>query len=209
MASLAEQAHKQILEELKKLVEAESKQSVFAVGGSIPITYLKSHLVCETDDTASEDGSQHGSKGSGEKDNPMMIDSPESATNKPNAAVHNMRCDPITIRWDSIQEKDVSHKVTLPCSDVERPAFEQLLKDCQPATFGLAGKDVLDETYRKAGKIDEDCFSTNFSPYALGMIDTAAQALVPNICRQTNETYGVRAELYKLNVCISHTSFPC
>lgn len=206
MASLAEQAQKQIFQELKKLVDGTSKQSMFAVGGTIPITNLNSHLICESDETASDDEKQrtNRTKGSGDRGDPMLIESP-IPTNKTqiqinDSTVHRMRCDPVTIRWDSLTEDGVSRKVTLPCSDAERPSFEQLLKDCQPATFGLGGKDVLDETYRKAGKIDETAFSTNFSPYALGIVDTAAQALAPNTCRQTNETHGIRAELYKLNV---------
>ena len=32
--------------------------------------------------------------------------------------------------------------------------LEQLTQACVPATFGVNEKDVLDETYRKAGKLD-------------------------------------------------------
>ena len=229
--SLAEQAEQKILEELSNHIQNESKQSIFAIGGSIPITSLHNHLICESDDTASDRGSLvsgKASKGSGTENDPMVVeisDCEESESRRPEDTVneysefpdredlqqaessgkrptHKMRCDPVTLRWDSSVDPSASHKVTLPCADKERPAFEQLLKDCEPATFGRGGKDVMDETYRKAGKMDESAFSTNFNPYALGIIETAAQALVPNYSRQTNETRGIRAALYKLNVRI-------
>ncbi|KAH9984619.1 hypothetical protein BJV77DRAFT_1071918 [Russula vinacea] len=37
--------------------------------------------------------------------------------------------------------------------------LEKLTQACEPATFGLNQEDVLDETYRKAGKMDPECFS--------------------------------------------------
>ena len=40
--------------------------------------------------------------------------------------------------------------------DVE--ALNQLERACEPATFGRNDEDVLDETYRKAGKMDSDNF---------------------------------------------------
>lgn len=61
----------------------------------------------------------------------------------------------------------------------------------------------MDETYRKAGKIDEQDFCSNFNPYAIGIVDAVAQALLPNHGKMTNETRGIRAELYKLNVSLS------
>jgi hypothetical protein len=107
---------------------------------------------------------------------------------------------PVVIRWDS-DERCHDRKVVLPVNDdvTSQRAFAQLLEDCEPATFGLADKEVLDETYRKAGKMDEAKFSTNFSPYEHGVIDTAVQALVHS--NHTDAGYhGIRAELYKLNV---------
>lgn len=89
--------------------------------------------------------------------------------------------------------------------------LELLIKTCQPATFGLGSKDVYDENYRKAIKLDETDFSTNFNPYVAGIIDAIGQALLPS----GHEQRGIRAELYKLNVCtlfkISqiNTRLPC
>ncbi len=67
-----------------------------------------------------------------------------------------------------------------------------------PASFGLAGKNVYDEGYRKALKLDTSQFSTNFCPYTLGIVDAIAQILLPEASK--GKERGVKAELYKLNV---------
>ncbi|KAL9015715.1 MAG: hypothetical protein Q9180_008847, partial [Flavoplaca navasiana] len=64
------------------------------------------------------------------------------------------------------------------------------------ATFGLGNRDVLDEGYRKAGKLDNTAFSTDFHPHDYGIVDAVQQILMP----QGGEAHGVRAELYKLNI---------
>ncbi|KDQ65042.1 hypothetical protein JAAARDRAFT_167888 [Jaapia argillacea MUCL 33604] len=87
-----------------------------------------------------------------------------------------------------------------------------LLSDaCQPATFGLNQQDVLDETYRKAGKMDSSNFATKFSPEAAGLIDLVRSELLEG----HEGTKHVIAELYKLNVYgkdsffKSHKDTPC
>lgn len=59
-------------------------------------------------------------------------------------------------------------------------------------------KDVLDETYRKAGKMDLDKFAARLDVVASGLVD----AISPDILQgQTTDGDKVlRAELYKLNV---------
>lgn len=37
--------------------------------------------------------------------------------------------------------------------------LEKLTQACEPTNFGLNQEDVLDETYRKAGKLDPESFS--------------------------------------------------
>ncbi len=70
---------------------------------------------------------------------------------------------------------------------------ELLAKCCEPATFGLNKEDVFDETYRKAGKLDVDCFAMN--------IDLARLELVEEISsRLLAQERPFKAELYKLNV---------
>lgn len=99
---------------------------------------------------------------------------------------------PVVICWDSTSQVE---KVVLPTTDVSR--VQALVKSTQPASFGLHGKDVIDESYRKASKLDPTAFLTSFCPYEVGIIDTIGQALLP---LPGNNSQGVRAELYKLNV---------
>ncbi|KAG6814763.1 hypothetical protein H0H87_007535, partial [Tephrocybe sp. NHM501043] len=74
--------------------------------------------------------------------------------------------------------------------------LESLENVCQPASFGLGDKDVYDETYRKAGKLDCDQFATKLDLNAEGIIDRLHLKLLED----SDETKCVRAELYKLNV---------
>ncbi|KAK5989672.1 hypothetical protein PT974_07927 [Cladobotryum mycophilum] len=110
---------------------------------------------------------------------------------------------PVTIRWNGRDDDwDRGRRVMLPVNqgdETSKMAFEQLVKDCQPATFGRGSEEVLDEGYRKAGKLDGAGFSTNFNPYEHGVIDAITQALIQTTHAKDN-IWGVRAELYKLNV---------
>ena len=124
---------------------------------------------------------------------------------------------PIVIRWDEKDGENCS-KVTLPPTSDQEGAKDQialanLVHACTPASFGKDGKDVLDECYRKAAKLDSHQFSASFSPYDVGIIATVAQTLLPGIAKPLAdgkqsfvENLGVVAELYKLNVwfCPSH-----
>jgi len=103
---------------------------------------------------------------------------------------------PITLRWDS-PNGSVS-KITFPITD--EPRFAELLHDCDPASFGYKGSDVLDNKYRNAAKMFRSAFSSDFCPYELGIIDSLAQVLLPNTKKAAPATKGVRAELYALNV---------
>lgn len=132
------------------------------------------------------------------------------------------QCQPVAIRWDSPQS--VTSKLVLPARnsgqlhgdhsvvgsaqegayestrDGHEEAVAHLTRDCQPATFGYMGMDVLDETYRKAGKMDTSQFCTSFCPYETGIVDAVAQILRPRMDESEGEVIcGVRAELYKLN----------
>jgi hypothetical protein len=115
-----------------------------------------------------------------------------------------VKCAPITVRWDC---KDGTKKITFDQAPIYRnwePTLEDLVQDCEPATFGFNGKDVFDEAVRKAGKLEAYKFSTNFNPYDYGIVDMVAQELLPGIVRAGRQPavdhWGVVAELYKLNV---------
>ncbi|OAQ79361.1 oxidoreductase [Purpureocillium lilacinum] len=106
---------------------------------------------------------------------------------------------PIVVRWDSPAMPSLGRKVTFPVPTDEQTAFDQLCKDCEPAAFGIGEKEVFDEEYRKAGKMDESRFCSSFDPSADGVVDTIAQALLHG-ARQNQIARGVKAQLYKLNV---------
>ncbi|KAL1733503.1 hypothetical protein EV714DRAFT_269812 [Schizophyllum commune] len=82
------------------------------------------------------------------------------------------------------------------CIDLAHPSHEQLChleQACAPATFGRNQEDVLDETYRKAGKMDNADFCVNYTPPdgVLGLI--REELFEKSECQ-------LRYELYKLNV---------
>ena len=134
---------------------------------------------------------------------------------------------PVIIRWDLPSGKVIG-KLTLPAVQeaestpavqeaestpaVQKaesaPAISELLESCSPATFGHKGHDVLDQSYRRAVKLDSDQFCTSFSPHDFGIMDAIAQTLLPEVAQvasgttrtEFQEHWGVVAELYKLNV---------
>jgi hypothetical protein len=115
---------------------------------------------------------------------------------------------PVVIRWDLPSGKAI-RKMTLPAIQKAKstPAISELLKSCSPATFGHKGRDVLDQSYRQAVKLDSDKFCTSFSPHDFGIMDAIAQTLLPEVAQvasgkstEFQEHWGVVAELYKLNV---------
>lgn len=112
---------------------------------------------------------------------------------------------PVVIFWNS-ECNGNPRKIVLPQEHAivaGSSTLEQLVGDCAPATFGLGNKDVLDSTYRNAGKLDANCFCTSFHPADFGILDIIEQILLPSVSsRQENELQlrRVRAELYKLNV---------
>ncbi|KAJ7659242.1 hypothetical protein DFH06DRAFT_1406329 [Mycena polygramma] len=76
--------------------------------------------------------------------------------------------------------------------------LKELADACQKATFGVNQTDTLDETYRKAGKLDLDKFATRLDVSASGLLE----AITPDIMQgQTVDADKyVRADIYKLNV---------
>ncbi|KAE9394942.1 hypothetical protein BT96DRAFT_886097 [Gymnopus androsaceus JB14] len=75
--------------------------------------------------------------------------------------------------------------------------LEHLSSSCDHATFGRAKEDVLDETYRKAGKLNLEHFSATFDLLESRIMDVVR----PFILQGDNEQFvTVRPELYKLNV---------
>ncbi|KAI0806625.1 hypothetical protein C8Q74DRAFT_1189094 [Fomes fomentarius] len=90
--------------------------------------------------------------------------------------------------------EEEARKVDL--SNATGEQMDRLAAQCQPATFGRNDEDVLDETYRKAGKMDVEKFMLAFDVERAGLIDVVRTCLFPG----EEETKRVKAELYKLNV---------
>ena len=167
----AQTKSKSVLDELTKVMD-EQKHS-YACGGRIPIAS-------------------------------RTIESEGEADASPTSDEQPRQSDPVTLRWDvngfSIADKSPCRKVTFPATQpADCDALNALIQDCQPATFGLDGQDVYDETYRKALKMNPDAFSSTFDPYSLGIVDSIAQMLLPTFSESTSHR-AVEARLYKLNV---------
>ena len=75
-----------------------------------------------------------------------------------------------------------------------------LAEACQPATFGLEDKDVLDESYRKARKMDRAHFSIALEGAPGVSLEKAAKQLLVPIDPDDSMKREVEYELYKLNV---------
>jgi hypothetical protein len=74
--------------------------------------------------------------------------------------------------------------------------LENLARACNPATFGVNQKDVLDESYRKAGKLDIENFASKFKLEKSGIMTVIRAALLEG----HDSNRPIEAELYKLNV---------
>lgn len=88
---------------------------------------------------------------------------------------------PVTIRYGAPGQGQTSR---LPTETTKDPAFLNLISTCEPATFGRQGRDVYDEQYRKATKLDTSDFCTDFCPYETGIIDIVSQLLMPSVKRK-------------------------
>ncbi|OQO02511.1 hypothetical protein B0A48_12038 [Cryoendolithus antarcticus] len=99
---------------------------------------------------------------------------------------------PVSLRFG---QSGFGQTLQLPCVE-DDPAKQSLLETCGVATFGLRGQDVLDETYRKALKLDTSDFCTDFCPYSCRIVAIIDQLLLPSY----QEQRSVKAELYKLNM---------
>ena len=83
--------------------------------------------------------------------------------------------------WNSIQ---------FPCTN--KAAITRLLDACSLASFGYKDKDLIDENYRNAYKLDSSDFATTFQVCNTPII-REIESLLPNCA-------GIQAELYKLNI---------
>ncbi|KAJ9193161.1 hypothetical protein DTO164E3_5523 [Paecilomyces variotii] len=118
---------------------------------------------------------------------------------------HNSSCAPVNLFWKTGEDTQ-AQKLVLPLTDTQESnasLLQRLVDDCSPATFGRGDQDVLDPSYRMAGKLDTDKFASNFHPADFGILENVEQILLPSI-RTDLENYlqfrKITAHLYKLNV---------
>ncbi|RDB15762.1 hypothetical protein Hypma_003691 [Hypsizygus marmoreus] len=76
-------------------------------------------------------------------------------------------------------------------------ALSALAGACDQATFGRGDEDVLDETYRKAGKLDLEHFASTFDLGKSGLLEIVRSELLEG---EDAKRALIYAELYKLNV---------
>jgi hypothetical protein len=74
--------------------------------------------------------------------------------------------------------------------------LEELTEACELASFGRKLVDVIDETYRKAGKMDLECFSPMLDVFRTDLVKIIYDYLLEG----TQSTKRIKIELYKLNV---------
>ncbi|OSS43377.1 hypothetical protein B5807_11988 [Epicoccum nigrum] len=74
--------------------------------------------------------------------------------------------EPVVIRWDAGK---LTNRLTLPfyprtAEKTKGAILQGLIDDMEPASFGFQGKEIVDDSYRKAMKLDASAFATNFCP---------------------------------------------
>ena len=113
---------------------------------------------------------------------------------------------PVSIFW-STGNDSTAHKLVLPLNGTVQEssagALQQLVADCDPASFGLGDKDVIDPEYRRAVKLNPDQFASSFHPANQGIIENIEQILLPSFSSEHENKFQSRkihAELYKFNV---------
>ncbi|KAJ7815985.1 hypothetical protein B0H14DRAFT_1402052 [Mycena olivaceomarginata] len=109
--------------------------------------------------------------------------------------IHAVKPEDLVVYYDVDEEK---HASRIDLGNAKEEDLVALASACDQATFGMDQKDVLDETYRKAGKMDLAKFAARLDVVASGLVD----AISPDILQgqTTNGDKVLRAELYKLNV---------
>ncbi|EIW61106.1 uncharacterized protein TRAVEDRAFT_118467 [Trametes versicolor FP-101664 SS1] len=75
-------------------------------------------------------------------------------------------------------------------------SLQELEAACEAAPFGRKQETIIDETYRKAGKMDSRNFMTRFHAEQTGIVDMIRTGLLTG----SSEEEGISAQLYKLNV---------
>jgi len=188
--TLAQMAEAKILKDLTSSLETHARSATFACGGSVSFKGSTAQVAEEQ----IEDSTEKGSK----TPNTPKADTADTAADT--AVVDNVVVDDVQVRFGiSGSGVTVDFNKDGPSSN----DFEHLLKACQPASFGRAGEAVLDEGYRKAGKLDRSQFATTFCPYEAGIVDVVTQLLVPQH-KHGKHTRSIKVSLVRANPSLWH-----
>ncbi|KAF8196338.1 hypothetical protein K438DRAFT_1968053 [Mycena galopus ATCC 62051] len=109
--------------------------------------------------------------------------------------VHPVKADDLVIYYDVEGEK---HPRRIDLRTATESDLMELESACQKATFGVDQADVLDEMYRKAGKIDLNKFASRLDVVSSGLLDAISPDML--VGQSVDSDQVLRAELYKLNV---------
>ncbi|CAI6289386.1 unnamed protein product [Periconia digitata] len=197
VTKLAQMAERKILKGLNISFEEHARSATFACGGSLPFHATPGKFGATAQECAGESVHENVEDSAGIKDGEGPEESAEEGVEEYSEEYDERTLnaiDDVQVRFGiSGQGYCVNFGQDGPSKD-----FKYLLDACQPASFGRGGEAVLDEKYRKAGKLDRSEFATNFCPYEAGIIDVLTQLLVPEY--KYRNLNSIKAELYKLNI---------
>ncbi|KAJ6469401.1 hypothetical protein C8R45DRAFT_908810 [Mycena sanguinolenta] len=110
--------------------------------------------------------------------------------------VYPVKVEDLSIYYDTEGENNPRclHRIDL--GNATEDELAELTAACQKATFRVGGADVLDESYRKAGKMDLGRFAPRFD--VSGLLETVAPEILKG--QNSGEDKFLKAEPYKLNV---------
>ncbi|KAJ7067513.1 hypothetical protein C8F01DRAFT_668752 [Mycena amicta] len=121
----------------------------------------------------------------------------DSSTLPYTSGLHSVGEDELGLYYNVGSEGDEARYIDFRAPTDEQ--VEQLASACERASFGRGQEDVLDESYRKAGKIDVSRFAARLDIAANGILDAITPYLVEGRSGD-DEEMGLTAEMYKLNV---------
>ncbi|CAL1701341.1 unnamed protein product [Somion occarium] len=81
-------------------------------------------------------------------------------------------------------------------TDASEEDLRHLADTCDPASFGVDNEDVMDDSYRKAGKLDIAHFVTTLDPVKCGLVEVIRNQFLEG----PQVKASIRVERYKLNV---------
>ncbi|KAJ7098473.1 hypothetical protein C8R43DRAFT_1100305 [Mycena crocata] len=108
--------------------------------------------------------------------------------------VHTVKAEDLVLYYG--EESEMHRRIDFAKSTAED--LETLAAACQRATFGVSQNEVLDETYRKAGKMDLGNYAACLDVVASGIVDAISPDLLEGQSVEGDQV--LRAEMYKLNV---------